>query len=691
MIASTTSRSDDDASSSSKRNAIATRATYLAPFLRGVPDMLDDDGVSNPTAGPTFGEVREARRRFLQGSAAAGTLALGGMPFAGCSSMPAGTVPSATPASPGFKPVPVGTADAVIVPEGYEARLLYAWGDPVSAGPAFKPDASNTAAEQEQQAGMHHDGIHYFPMVDGSALSSTHGLLVINHEYTDDGLLHPDGMKTWTAAKVAKSQAAHGVSVIEVRMVDGRWTVVRPSRYARRITAATPMTVSGPAARDAALRTRDDASGRVVLGTINNCAHGFTPWGTYLACEENFNGYFVNPTGDVVGVAAGDQKLAIIRGQSRYGITKGGFGYRWHEFDERFDAARHPHEPNRFGWVVEIDPWDPTSTPVKRTALGRFKHEGAAVTLAPDNRVVVYQGDDERFEYVYKFVSTGRYRPGDRAANRDLLDVGVLYVARFDADGSGRWLPLVHGQGPLTAANGFASQADVLIRARAAGDALGATKMDRPEWIAVSPQNRDVYCTMTNNNQRGAKDRPATDASNPRADNVFGHIVRWREAGADPASTAPFRWDIFAECGDPKLADANKRGNVRGDAYGSPDGLWIDPRGLLWIQTDVSTSVLGKGDYANMGNNMMLAADVTTGETRRFLVGPPGCEVTGVITTPDMRTMFVDIQHPGESPSERADPSNPKAISSWPDGPAGGRPRSGTVVIRRLDGGVIGT
>jgi len=207
----------------------------------------------------------------------------------------------------------------------------------------------------------------------------------------------------------------------------------------------------------------------------------------------------------------------------------------------------------------------------------------------------------------------------------------------------------------------------------------------------VSPQNRDVFCTMTNNNQRGAKDRPATDASNPRADNVFGHIVRWREAGADPASTAPFRWDIFAECGDPKLADANKRGNIKGDVYGSPDGLWIDPRGLLWIQTDISTSVLGKGDYANIGNNMMLAADVTTGETRRFLVGPPGCEVTGVITTPDMRTMFVDIQHPGESPSERADPANPKAISSWPDGPAGGRPRSGTVVIRRLDGGVIGT
>jgi hypothetical protein len=373
------------------------------------------------------------------------------------------------------------------------------------------------------------------------------------------------------------------------------------------------------------------------------------------------------------------------------GITDKGFGYRWNEFDERFDAAKNPNEPNRFGWVVEIDPWSPTSTPVKRTALGRCKHEGATATLAKDGRVVVYMGDDERFEYVYKFVSSGRYRAGDRAANRDLLDEGTLYVARFAADGSGEWLPIVFGQGPLTAANGFTSQADVLIRTRAAADALKATPMDRPEWIAVSPQNGDVFCTLTNNNQRGASGRPAIDAANPRGDNIYGHIVRWREAGGDAGSTAAFRWDIFATCGDPKATDPNKRGNVKGDPYGSPDGLWIDDRGLLWIQTDVSTSVLGKGDYANLGNNMMLAADVTTGETRRFLVGPNGCEVTGVIMTPDRRTMFVDIQHPGETASERSDPAAPKAISSWPDGAAGGRPRSATIVIRKLDGGIVGT
>ena len=641
--------------------------------------MHDDDTISNTSRNPTFDEVNAERRALLKGSLAGGALALAGIPIAGCAATPGPAGAPAKPATPGFVPVAPSKADAIVVPEGYEAYVLYAWGDPVSDGPAFRQDASNTAADQAEQAGMHHDALHYFAMVEGSALSSTHGLLVVNHEYTDDGLLHADGMRTWTAEKVAKSQAAHGVSVVEARVDGGRWTIVRPSRYARRVTGTTPIRVSGPAAGDAALRTRDDASGLAVLGTINNCAHGVTPWGTYLACEENFNGYFVNASG------------SLPPEHRRYGITAKGFGYRWHEFDERFDAAKHPNEPNRFGWVVEVDPWDPRSTPVKRTALGRFKHEGATVALAADGRVVVYMGDDERFEYVYKFVSSGRYRPGEREANRALLDDGVLHVARFDADGTGRWLPLVHGQGPLTAANGFASQADVLIRARSAGDALGATKMDRPEWIAVSPQGNDVYCTLTNNSQRGAKDRPGVDAANPRAANVFGHIVRWREASGDPGSTAPFRWDIFARCGDPAHADEGKRGDVRGDAYGSPDGLWFDPRGLLWIQTDVSTSTLNKGDYANLGNNMMLAADVATGETRRFLVGPTGCEVTGVVMTPDLTTMFVDIQHPGESPSERADPDRPKATSSWPDGPSGGRPRSATIVVRRRDGGIVGS
>lgn len=642
--------------------------------------MHDDDTISNPSRNPTFAEVDARRRALLGGAAASGALAIAGLPMGGCATG-GSTVAAGVPASPGFKAVPVSTEDRVIVPEGYAVQVLYAWGDPISDGPAFRPDATNTAAEQEIQSGMHHDAVHFFPMITGrpAALSSDHGLLVVNHEYTDDGLLHPDGMKTWTAAKVRKSQAAHGVSVIEVKRDGARWTVVRPSRYARRITASTPILLSGPAARDAALKTADDASGRVVLGTFNDCAYGHTPWGTYLACEENFNGYFVNGSG------------SIPAAQRRYGIDAKGAGYRWQEHDERFDAAKHPNEPNRHGWVVEIDPWDPSSTPVKRTALGRIKHEGATVALAGDGRVVVYMGDDERFEYIYKFVSARRYAPGDRAANRDLLDEGTLHVARFEADGSGTWIPLVYGQGALTGANGFRSQADVLIRARNAGDAAGATKMDRPEWIAVSPLNRDVFCTLTNNTQRGTSGRPGTDAANPRADNVYGHILRWSEAGSDPGSTGPFRWTIFAQCGDPAHPDAARRGSVKGDAYGSPDGLWVDPRGLLWIETDVSTSVLQKGDYARLGNNMMLAADVTTSETRRFLVGPNGCEITGIAATPDLTTLFVGIQHPGEPASERSDPDRPQAVSTWPDGPSGGRSRSATIAIRRVDGGIVGS
>ena len=282
----------------------------------------------------------------------------------------------------------------MVVPSGYTPQVFYAWGDPISDGPAFKSDASNTADEQLLQAGMHHDAIHFFPLPMGSD-SSTRGLLAINHEYTDDGLLHVGGMEPWTAEKVTKSPAAHGISIIEVAFEGGQWKVVRPSTFARRITGRTPIHFTGPAGGHALLQTAADPTGMTVLGTLNNCAHGVTPWGTYLTCEENFNGYFVNASGDVQGVSDTDQKLRTLNTQRRYGITAKGTGYRWHEYDERFfDAARHPNEPNRFGWVVEIDPFDPQSQAVKHTALGRFKHEGAWVTLGPDYRVVVYMGDD---------------------------------------------------------------------------------------------------------------------------------------------------------------------------------------------------------------------------------------------------------------------------------------------------------
>jgi secreted PhoX family phosphatase len=642
---------------------------------------FDDTTISNPSANPAFSEILEARlsrRQVLKATIAALFASGAGAALTGCAT-DGGPPPDTGGPLLGFTSVPVSSRDALVLAPGYRAQVLYAWGDATGVEgaplPAFKWDASNTAADQALQGGMHNDAVEYFPLPQGSR-SSTRALLAINHEYTDDGMLHPDGMKTWTAEKVRKSQLAHGVSVIEVRREAAAWTLARPSPYARRITPQTPMVFGGPAAGNAQLRTRADPEGRRPLGTLNNCAAGITPWGTYLACEENFHGYFGNGGYNVL--------------QSRYGFSADGFGFRWHEFDQRFDALEEPNETNRFGWVTEIDPYDPRSTPVKRTALGRFKHEGAMVTVAKDGRVVVYSGDDERFEYIYKFVSRDRYNASDRAANRNLLDNGTLYVARFDADGRGAWLPLVAGQGPLTAANGFPSQAEVCINTRRAGDLAGATKMDRPEWIAVHPRTGEVYCTLTNNSLRGAARQAGTDAANPRPANVFGHIIRWREAGGD-ATAASFEWDIFVLAGDPQHADAARRGNVKGDAFGSPDGLWFDPRGVLWIETDVSTSVLNKGDYERLGNNMMLAADPRSGEIRRFLVGPAGCEITGCTMAPDMRTMFISIQHPGETASERTDPGQPRAVSNWPDFRPDGRPRAATIAITKEDGGVVGS
>ncbi|WP_298923263.1 PhoX family phosphatase [uncultured Ramlibacter sp.] len=626
---------------------------------------------SNRSSNPSIHEISSpARRTLLKGGL--GT-ALGGLLAPLAATLPGCAATGGTGPLLGFKSVPLSTADRLAVPEGYIAEVIAAWGEPVGLSgesPAFKEDGSNTAAEQEAQMGMHHDGIHFFAQ-DGSKS----GLLVMNHEYVDDGLLHRDGLKTWSAEKVRKAQAAHGVSVIEVADKGGKWEVVRPSPWARRITSRTPMEFSGPAAGHALLRTAADATGRRPLGTLNNCASGITPWGTYLTCEENFIFYFNGP----------EQPNAHER---RWGLRKNGAGYRWHEHDERFDAVKHPNEPNRFGWIVEVDPFNPSSTPIKRTALGRAAHEGATVAVTRDGHAVVYSGEDARFEYIYKFVSRDKIKPGGGRANADLLDHGTLYVAKFDAGGAGRWIALTHGQGPLTAANGFADQGEVLVKTRQASDLLGATKMDRPEWIAVDKQGW-VYCTLTNNSERGAANRPGTDAPNPRADNSMGHIIRWKDAGDFDATS--FQWNHFVLAGDPANARAEARGNVKGDAFGCPDGLWVDGRGVLWIQTDMSTSAMGKGDLAKLGNNAMLAADVHTGETRRFLVGPSGCEVTGVTGTPDGRTLFVNIQHPGESPSEKSDPDQPRRYSNWPDFRPAGRPRSATVVVRKADGGVIGT
>lgn len=624
---------------------------------------------SNRSSNPSIHDVSDpARRIVLRGGVGAALGALLGSALPGCAST-AGGGPLL-----GFKAIQASKADAIVVPEGYIADVIAAWGEPIGVPghmPAWRDDVAGSAADQAVQMGMHHDGLHFYPLGG----SSTRGLLAMNHEYTDDGLLHPGGLADWSAEKVRKSQAAHGVAVIEVEAKDGRWQMVRPSPYARRFTATTPFAVGGPAAGHALMKTAADPAGRTVLGTFNNCASGQTPWGTYLSGEENWAGYF-----------AGGEK--IDADQRRWGMRKDSW-YRWAEFDERFDATKHPNEFHRHGWVVEIDPNDPASTPVKRTAIGRAAHEGAWVAVTKDGRAVVYTGEDARFEYIYKFVSRDRIAPGGAKANRELLDHGTLYVARFDADGTGRWLPLVHGQGPLTAANGFADPGAVVIRSRQACDLLGGTKMDRPEWLAIDQAAGEVYCTLTNNSSRGQPNFPGVDAVNPRANNTMGQIIRWKEDGDFDGLT--MRWDHLVLAGDPANARAEAKGNVKGDVFGCPDGLVLDKRGVLWIQTDVGSSAMNKGEFERIGNNQMLACDRRSGEVRRFLTGPVGCEITGATLTPDLRTMFINVQHPGETPSDRSDPAEPRRFSNWPDYRPTGRPRSATVVIRKRDGGVIGS
>ncbi len=653
--------------------------------LKSVFKKEHSDEISNHSVNPVFSEVVSAfmsRRRFLQMGMVAGAAVSFPYLVKPENAFAAKANPSALSkaVSLGFTSIPVSTADTVTVPEGYIARPFYRRGDAVGIKgnlPEFKFDASNTTDEQAAQAGMHHDGMAWFSLPQGKE-NPAHGLLALNHEYIDNGMLFKDGTANWDLDKARKGQNAMGISVIEVKKDNVGWQVVRPSSFARRITVNTPMQLSGPARHQALMKTAADPQGEVVLGTMQNCANGKTPWGTYLTCEENWSDIFV-------------KKAPRNVLEKRYGISDSDESYRWNEVDERFSVDKTPNEPNRFGWVVEIDPYDPTSTPRKHTALGRFKHEGAAVTLAGDNRVVVYMGDDQKFEYIYKFISENKYDPGDRKANMQLLESGTLYVARFNDDGSGDWLPLIFGENGLDQSKGFDNQGDLLIKTRLAADTVGATKMDRPEWIAVDTHAKgSVYCTLTNNSDRGKEGKAPVDAANPRANNQFGHIMHWREERADPAS-AKFTWNILVLAGRTDSDDPKAKGSMQGAEFGSPDGLSFDHRGVLWIQTDVSSSTINKKAYEGMGNNQMIATLPGTNEYRRFLTGPRGCEITGIAFTPDNRTLFINIQHPGEGGDDITDPSNPRAISNWPDSRSDGRPRSSTVVITKSNGGIIGT
>jgi len=625
----------------------------------------NDNGISNQSKTRTFEEIlraRMSRRNVLaRGAALSATgfmaalvgnkamsrgVAAATAQTAGSSVVPNTGMAIAQNSLMTFEPllaVDAASGPLAAISSDYEYSTLIPWGTPIQpGGPAYEGDPVDrpTSEEQTQQVGIGHDGMHFFPF-EGS---NTSGMLAINHEFgTNFHVLGKDAPESLEDVRI--SQHAHGVSVVEIMEVNGTWQNVESPR-ARRIHVNTPMTYSGPVAGHPLL---DTPAGNPPLGTVNNCANGYTPWGTYLTCEENFHGYF-GATGEWTPTEA----------QERYGFSTEGFGYGWHNFDARFDLSnpQYTNEEHRFGWVVEIDPFDATQTPIKRTGLGRFKHENAELIIGQGNRVVVYMGDDERFDYLYKFVSDNDYQEMFANGNHP-LDRGALYVARFAANGTGRWLPLSVNNAKLK--DKFADQAEVLTFARLAADAVGATPMDRPEWITTGP-NGDLYCAMTNNSRR-EEPNPA----NPLAPNPDGHIIRISDR-VNGIGTS-FTWDIWILAQDTHGEDDER-------TFSDPDGMWADPDGRLFIETD-------GGQQKDM-NNQLLVADINdTDDIRRLFAGPAGCEITGVATTPDRRTLFINVQHPGDG-----DP----AVTNFPADIDGVTiPRDVTIVVTRKDGGIVGS
>lgn len=642
---------------------------------------------TNVSDNPTMGELiaqRFGRRDLVKGLLAVTAISATVSPLAIASSERA-YAQAQTPRAFNFPEIAAGSDENHHIAEGYDADILIRWGDPVLPNaPAFDP-LKQSADAQKLQYGYNNDFLGFLPM-PGAANPNEHGLLVVNHEYTNEELMFPGLGRQDSKATFFKGMTkdladiemmAHGGSVLEVRKVGGKWQVVPNSKYARRITAETEMDIGGPAAGHDRLKTSYDPTGRRVRGMLNNCAGGLTPWGTWLTCEENVNGYFW-------GKLADDH--AEARNYKRMGIP--GNWYNWGAYYDRFDVTKEPNEANRFGWVVEIDPFDPNSVPKKRTAMGRYKHEGAAGLINKDGRYVVYQGDDERFDYVYKFVTKGVVDTQNKAANRDLLDEGTLYVAKYDADGKGTWLPLVYGQGPLTEANGFRSQADVVIETRRAADLLGATKMDRPEDVEANPKTNKVYVMLTNNSRRTPEQ---VNAANPRAKNNFGHIIEMLPAGGDHAAT-DFTWEILVKCGDPSIADVGatfSSATTKDGWFGMPDNCAVDSQGRLWVTTDGnSPSKTGRAD----GVWAMETEGEWRGTSKHFYRVPNGAEMCGPYFTPDDTTFFVAVQHPGEADDD--DPNAPPATfenpaTRWPDFKPGMPPRPSIVAITKKGGGKI--
>lgn len=733
-------------------------------------DKTAEDIVTNLSNNPHFDDIVEQslanpnRRRLM--ASGAGAAALSFMSLTGCGDSDSNEAPAVTPppsAPPpvkvsalGFPAIAKSLADVVVVPPGYQASVLFRLGDPLNAATSdYRNDGTESGASFEFRAGDHHDGMDYYGLSATGTRdvnASGRGLMCINHEALTPAFLHTNGVTAVSGVRTVpdeciKEMNAMGVSIIEVsKATNGSWSYVRNSSFNRRVTTITDTILSGPAAGSSFMITKHSTNGTRTRGTANNCAHGTTPWGTYLACEENWAGYFRR----VTAVDNPKRTAKELTSFARYGVQGNGReGWatatatdpnntvfsRWNA--ERLGTSADGSDdfrnaPNTFGWNVEIDPYSPTSTPKKRTAMGRFAHEGAWVgKVTAGQPLVWYMGCDSRGEYIYKYVSSANWDPADAtgglAAGDKYLDNGKLYVARFNADGTGAWLELTFGVGNIVSTNTtypFANQADVLINARLAADAAGATKMDRPEWGAVDPFNGNVYMTLTNNNST-IRSVALTDAANPRSytsttttgavqrGNPNGHIIRWAEVQSNNAAVA-FGWDIylFAARAGADTRTVNLSNLTAANDMSSPDGLWFGGNGILWIQTD-------DGAYTDVTNCMMLAAipgrmgdggAVTVANTdgtntksvttyigaasattetnlRRFLVGPKEAEITGVTQTPDYRTMFVNIQHPGEDTTPNF--TTRTYGSFWPDG-GSARPRSATIVITRVDGGVIG-
>lgn len=670
------------------------------------PSAGPSQKIANTSENETFENVvarafarRDLMRSVLVLSAAAGISGLGAKAATVDSPVRAGGTAAAADAGTreggsgssaelGFMPIAPSRADKVVVPDGYTHEVILKWGDPLFSGaPSFDINRQ-TAQAQAQQFGYNNDFVAYLPLQEGK------GLLWVNHEYVNPRTMFPgftsSGTLTEEQANIMMNAVGGTIAALD-RTSAQLFSFQKNSRYNRRITLFTPMEITGPAKGHPLLRTPADPSGKKVYGTTANCAGGRTPWGTILTAEENFQHWFAHA--GKVDFAAHDKTGFLEKVTKRYGISNGTGRYGLERYHERFDMSKVPNENHRFGWIVEVDPYDATSIPRKRTALGRFRHEGACCSLAKDGRVVVYMGDDQQFDYVYKFVSARKYQPRRRKANTHLLDKGTLYVAKFDVatDGSrvGKWIPLVAGKDPLTGKNGFFTQAEVCIATRVAADLVGATKMDRPEDIQRNEKTGAVYIALTGNKNRGKGKNtrdpnrdaffPQEDPANPRVANAGGHVIECFEQNNDAAATS-FVWNIFLLCGDPADASTHFAGFPTDEVspIGNPDNFAFDAAGNLIVATDGQPRSLGYNDAFHF----VPVEGAQRGHVQQFLSVPRGAEACGPEFTPDNRTMFCAVQHPG------ADGTVTTPTSTWPGGKF---PQPAVIDIVKKDGGIIGS